>query len=61
MEFTERIVAEVRSCKIGATLMLLLKCDSRGSHKAKTLTKACLKVRPSLKHNNVHYVTAGPI
>jgi hypothetical protein len=54
-------VAEVRSCKLGAILMLLLKCDNHGSHKGRTLTKTCLKVSPSLKHKNVHCVKAGPI
>jgi len=41
--------------------MLLLKCNNRGSHKGRTLTKTCLKASASLKHKNVHYVKAGPI
>jgi len=60
-EITYRNVAEVRSCKEGAILMLLLKCYNHGSHKGRTLTKTCLKVSPSLKHNNVHCVKAGTI
>jgi len=54
-------MAEVRSCKLGAILMLLLKCDNHGSYKSITLTKTCLKVSPSLKHENVHCVKAGPV
>lgn len=54
-------MAEVRSCKVGAILMLLLNCDNHGSHKGRTLSKACLKVSLSLKHKNVHCVKAGPI
>jgi hypothetical protein len=59
-EFTDRTVAEVRSCKVGVIIMLLPKCDNHGSHKGGTLIKTCLKVRPS-KHKNAHCLKTGPI